>query len=143
MLSEPEVLRAWLRDVQGHNNVESYKAQVLNRRTGSMEERQFVWVCKGARRSKKEENRNTRSSTLSKSSHEFTTAQVQDAQMRVAALVTWSYFGDAVILEENQIQRHIETRGVNGLNQWTYGIWQIYLACAFFGLESGSKRSLR
>ena len=44
ILTEPECLRAWLRDVQGHNGVESFKTQVLNRKTGQMEERQHVWV---------------------------------------------------------------------------------------------------
>ena len=85
-LTEAEVLRSWLRDTQGPD---CYSGKILNRRTGQMEERQFVWVATSVTRSKAEETRATRSSTLSTESKEFTTSQIQEANLRVASLVPW------------------------------------------------------
>ncbi|CAK9026741.1 unnamed protein product, partial [Durusdinium trenchii] len=56
-LTEPQVLKAWLRDLQGHNGVESFKKTVYNRKTGENEERQFVWVQAVIDRRKEEETR--------------------------------------------------------------------------------------
>ena len=87
-LTEPEALRAWLRDLQGHNGVESYKASVLNRKSGDMEQRQFVYVNVGQTRDKEHETKTSRTSSLACRTTDFTTAQVQEAQLRVAALVS-------------------------------------------------------
>lgn len=88
-LTEPQTLRAWLRDLQGHNGVESFKKKVINRKTGDMEERQHVWVQTGFERHKLEENRSTKSSSVSVSNKDFTTAQVQEAQNKVFAFAAW------------------------------------------------------
>lgn len=88
-LTEPQTLKAWLRDLQGHNGVESFKKKVLNRKTGEMEERQHVWVMVGFERRKLEENRSTKSSTLSVANKDYTSAQVQEAQNQVLSFAAW------------------------------------------------------
>ena len=74
-LTEPQVLKAWLRDLQGHNGVESFKKTVYNRKTGENEERQFVWVQAVIDRRKEEETRATKSSTLKDVTKEYTSQQ--------------------------------------------------------------------
>eukprot|EP00435_Cladocopium_sp_Y103_P066537 s1023_g28.t1 len=88
-LTEPQALKAWLRDLQGINGVESFKATVLNRKEGKLEERQHVWVFTGFDRNKEDETRNTRAATLKNSSKDFTSAQLADAQSKVFSFAAW------------------------------------------------------
>ncbi|CAJ1330120.1 unnamed protein product [Effrenium voratum] len=87
-LSDSEALRAWMRDLQGNNGVESYKAEVLNRKSGKMELRDHVWVHKKHFRSKTDTDETSRSVTKKKIAKDPTEVQVQEASLKVAAFVT-------------------------------------------------------
>ena len=88
-LTEAQALKAWLRDLQGINGVESFKSRVLNRKKGEMEERQHVWVFTGVSRHNEDETRNTKAATLKNSNKEFTSAQIQEAQNKVFSFAAW------------------------------------------------------
>ena len=85
-LTEPQCLKAWLRDVGGL--AETFKRSVLNRKTGEFEERQHVWVFTGIGRSNADETRNSRSTALKNVNKDYTTAQLQEAANRVFSFVT-------------------------------------------------------
>lgn len=87
-LTEPGTLRAWIRDVQN----DSFKKKVLNRKSGEWEEKQHVWVQTQLTRTKGEESRNTRASSLKNETKDFSSAQVAESQMRVASFASWLRF---------------------------------------------------
>lgn len=86
-LTEAQALKAWMRDIQGFNNVESFKTTVYNRKTGENEERQCVWVNTAIERRKEDETRQTRASTLKNSTKDYSTQQLQEAANKVFSFV--------------------------------------------------------
>ena len=85
-LTEPQALKAWLRDVGGM--AETFKAKVLNRKAGEHEERQHVWVSIGLERNKEEETRKSRTSCLKNTTKDYTSAHLQESASRVFAFAS-------------------------------------------------------
>lgn len=88
-LTESECLRAWLRDISGHNGVESFKTRHYNRKTGAYEDRQCVWVHVGFNREKYEDECNKKSVKLKQISKDPNEVQVKEALMKVASFESW------------------------------------------------------
>ena len=65
-----------------------YPCQVLNRKSGEMEDRQCVWIQVDLTREKYEEESTSRATRLSQRSNNPNEAQVKEAQLKVASFDT-------------------------------------------------------